>query len=96
MIKILICCASGSGTSMMMKITAEKACKKAGVEAKVSHSPISIGKGSAKNYDMVMTTPNFLNSFETAKKAGVKVVGLLNPMSVDEIVKHLTDCGFVE
>lgn len=37
MIKILICCASGSGTSQLMAITAQKACKSAGVEANVKH-----------------------------------------------------------
>ena len=52
MIKLLVCCASGSGTSMMMKLAAEKACKALGVEAKVSHMPIAEAKSAARNYDI--------------------------------------------
>ena len=54
MIKILICCASGSGTSQLMAITAQKACKSAGVEANVKHCPIAEGKSSARNYDLCL------------------------------------------
>ena len=44
MIKILVSCASGSETSMLMKMTVEKACKAVGVDAKVEHSPIAEAK----------------------------------------------------
>ena len=62
MIKILICCASGSGTSQLMAITAQKACKSAGVEANVKHCPIAEGKSSARNYDLVLTSPAFIKT----------------------------------
>ncbi len=96
MVKILICCASGSGTSMLIKLNVERACKKIGLEAKVSHAPISEGKSSARNYDVVMTTLNFVKSFESVKATGTKVIGLQNPMSEPEIIKHLTEAGYVQ
>ncbi len=95
MVKILVCCANGAGTSLMIKMTVEKACKKVGLTAKVSHAPLSEGKSSAKNYDVVMTTSNFIGMFDGAKAAGVKVCGLKNPMSQDEVIKHLKEQGVV-
>lgn len=96
MIKILICCASGSGTSMLMKLTVEKACKASGLDAKVTHSPIAEGKSAATQYDLVFTSPNFLNMFDSAKAAGIKVCPLKNPLLDAEVKQHLQECGFVK
>lgn len=81
---------------MLMKLTTERACQAVGVDAKVEHCPISEGKSTAGSYDLVMTSPNFLNMFDEAKAAGTKVCGLLNPLSQDEIIQHLKDNGFVK
>lgn len=96
MVKILICCASGSGTSMLMKMTVEKACKAVGLEAKVSHAPVAEGKSSAHQYDLVLTSPNFLKNFEAAAKSGVKVAAQKNPMSEAEVKEHLKETGFIK
>lgn len=96
MIKILICCASGSGTSMLMKLTTEKACKAAGVEATVHHCPLAEGKSTARSYDLVLTSPNFLKMFDSAKEAGIKVCGLKNPLSEAEVKQHLIESGFAK
>ena len=91
MIKILICCASGSGTSQLMAIT----CKSAGVEANVKHCPIAEGKSSARNYDLVLTSPAFIKMFDSAKAAGVNVYPLKNPLSQDEIIAALKAAGYI-
>ncbi len=96
MVKILVCCANGAGTSLMIKMTVEKACKKIGLDAKVSHAPLSEGKSSARNYDVVMTTANFAKMFDSAKAGGVHVCALLNPMSQDEVIKLLKEAGVTE
>lgn len=96
MIKILICCASGSGTSMLMKLTTEKACKAAGVEASVHHCPLSEGKSTMRQYDLILTSPNFLTMFDAAKAEGIQVCGLKNPLSESEVRKHLEESGFVK
>ncbi len=90
MLKILVSCASGSGTSMMMKIAAEKACKSLGVEAKVDHAPIAEAKSSARNYDIVITSPAFAKTFDSLK--GTTKVGLVkNPLSQAEYEKVLKE-----
>lgn len=94
MIKILICCASGSGTSQLRAITVQKACKSVGVDANVKHCPISEGKSSARSYDMVLTSANFVKMFNSAKEAGVKVYALKNPLSQDEVITCLKDAGY--
>ncbi len=95
MIKILICCASGSGTSQLMAITAQKACKSAGVEANVKHCPIAEGKSSARNYDLVLTSPALIKMFDSGKAAGVNVYPLKNPLSQDEIIAALKAAGYI-
>lgn len=96
MIKILICCASGSGTSQLMAITAQKAWKKRGpMAANVKHCPIAEGKSSARNYDLVLTSPAFIKMFDSAKAAGVNVYPLKNPLSQDEIIAALKAAGYI-
>ena len=93
MIKILVCCASGSGTSMLTKLTTEKACKALGIEATVSHAPISEGKSAARNYDLILTAKNFVNTFNGVS---TKVAAVKNPLSVDEIKADLKESGFAD
>lgn len=92
MIKLLVCCASGSGTSMMMKLAAEKACKALGIEAKVSHMPIAEAKSAARNYDIVVTSPAFVSSFDSVKDH-VKIAAVKNPLSQAEYSQVLKDNG---
>lgn len=96
MVKVLICCASGAGTSMMMKLTFEKAAKSLGIQASVAHSPISEGKSAARNYDLVVTTANFVKMFDSAAKAGVKVAAMKSPVNVKEAEQIFKTNGFAE
>ena len=84
--RILISCAKGSGTSLMMMRSAEKAMKELKVPiTKIHHCAISEGKSSATQYDVVFTPVNFLNMFTQAEKKGVTVIGIKNVMSAKEI-----------
>ena len=50
--RILVSCANGSGTSLMMMRSVEKAMKELGVPiTKIHHCAISEGKSSASQYD---------------------------------------------
>lgn len=84
--RILISCANGSGTSLMMMRSTEKAMKELNIPiTKIHHCSISEGKSSASQYDLVLTPVNFLSMFEQAVKKGVTVVGIKNVMSAPEI-----------
>lgn len=89
---ILVSCANGSGTSLMMMKTVEKSMKKLGIPlTKIAHTSIAEGKSTAAQYDAVFTPLNFVDMFVDAEKKGVTVVGVKNVMSEKEITQRITD-----
>lgn len=97
MLKVLVACANGSGTSLMMKMTAERALKALGIEGfNVHHCALSEGKSTAINYDLVFCPLNFLDMFKDAIDKGVKVIGIKNVLSEPEFNTKLTESGYLE
>lgn len=89
---ILVSCANGSGTSLMMMKGVEKSMKKLGIPvSKINHTSIAEGKSTASQYDAVFTPLNFVDMFEDAAKKGVTVVGVKNVMSDKEITQRIVD-----
>ncbi|MEO1768495.1 PTS sugar transporter subunit IIB [Candidatus Enterococcus ferrettii] len=90
--RILVSCANGSGTSLMMMKSVEKAMKELSVPiTKIHHCALSEGKSSATQYDVVFTPVNFLNMFDQAVKKGVTVIGIKNVMSPKEISEKFAE-----
>lgn len=90
--RILVSCANGSGTSLMMMRSVEKAMKELNIPiTKIHHCAISEGKSSASQYDVVFTPVNFLNMFTQAEKKGVTVIGIKNVMSAKEISEKFAE-----
>lgn len=90
--KFLAACANGSGTSLMMMRSAEKALKKAGFKnIQGSHCSVSEARNNTKNFDVVFTSVAFIKMFEEAKKKGSIVLAVKNVMSVDEIYKAIEE-----
>lgn len=82
----LVCCANGAGSSLMMKMTMQKALDKLGIKpGKIHHCALSEGKSAASQYDVVFCAQNFASMFKDAEKKGTKVIGLRNIMSAQEI-----------
>lgn len=95
-LKFLVCCANGAGSSLMAQLALEKVLKKNNITpAKVHHCPLSEGKSSALQYDVVVCVQNFVNMFGDAAKKGVKIVGLKNVMSSPEIEAKLKENGII-
>lgn len=89
---ILVSCANGSGTSLMMMKSVEKSMKKLGIPvSKINHTSIAEGKSTASQYDAVFTPLNFVDMFEDAAQKGVTVVGVKNVMSDKEITQRIVD-----
>lgn len=94
MIKILVACANGAGTSLMMKMTAEKVIKSLNLEVnKLHHCSLSEGKSLALQFDVVMCPLNFISMFKDAEAKGTKVIGLRNVMSQKEMEDKLKEAG---
>ena len=85
MIKILVACANGAGTSLMMKMRVEKACKDLDVKySTIHHCSLSEGKSAASQYDVVFCPLNFVSMIDDAAKKGVKICGMKNVLSDKE------------
>ncbi|WP_314063654.1 PTS sugar transporter subunit IIB [uncultured Vagococcus sp.] len=95
--RVLVACANGSGTSLMMKKSVEKALKELGFHiTNIHHCAISEGKSTATQYDVVFTPMNFLSMFDNAKKKGVTIVGVKNVMSAKEVVERVNETDLAE
>lgn len=94
--KVLVSCANGAGTSLMMKMKVQQALKDLGVNVeKIHHCSISEGKSTAKQYDVVFCSANFVDMFKDAEAAGVKIIGMKNILSVDEAKTKMKEAGLV-
>ena len=59
-LKIIVACANGAGTSLMMKMSVEKAAKELNVPVeKIHHCALAEGKSSASQYDIAFVPPQF-------------------------------------
>ena len=94
MAKILACCANGSGTSLMMRLTLDKVISSCGFKVEeVRHDSIAEGKKIAHRYDIVLCPLNFVDMFADAASKGTKVIGLRNVMAQREMADALENCG---
>lgn len=95
--KILVACANGAGTSLMMKMTAERVTKKLGMDvAEIHHCALSEGVSCARQYDVVFSPLNFKDMYADAERQGVTVIGLRNVLPDVEMEKALVDSGAAE
>ena len=94
MAKILACCANGSGTSLMMKLTLDKVISTCGFKVEEArHDSIMEGRKVAANYDIVLCPLNFVDMFADAAAKGTKVIRLKNVMAQREMTEALENCG---
>ena len=83
--RILVSCANGSGTSLMMMRSVEKAMKELGVPiTKFIIAPFQKEKALLANTTLFYSS-QFLQMFQQAEKRGVTVIGIKNVMSAKEI-----------
>ncbi len=95
--KVLVSCANGSGTSLMMSMTVKKAMKTLGIATtKVHHCAVAEGKSSATMYDVVFTSPTFVDQFKGAAAKGIPVIGVKNVMSEQEVIEGIKKAGLAE
>jgi PTS system ascorbate-specific IIB component len=95
-LKILVACANGAGTSLMMKMSVEKATGELGIPVeKIHHCALAEGKSSAGQYDVAFVPLNFVDMFKDAQKHGTTIIGLRNVLSTDEVKEKLKQTEFV-
>ena len=96
-LKIIVACANGAGTSLMMKMAVEKATKELGLPVeKIHHCALAEGKSSASQYDIAFVPLNFIDMFKDIQQKGTTtVIGLRNVLSAEEVKEKLKGSPFV-
>lgn len=96
--KVIVSCANGAGTSMMMMNKIKQAFKDLGYSKQldISHCSLSEGKSTARTADAVFCAQNFVSTFDDAAKKGVKIVGMKNILSVDEAKQKIEENGLLD
>lgn len=86
--KIVAVCGMGIGTSVLLKMNAEKVLSKLGIDADVEAADMGVAKGAAQTADIVLT------SDELAGELGdvpAKVIIIDNFFDLEEITTKITD-----
>lgn len=97
MLRILVSCANGAGTSLMMKMRVEKAVKDLNIPVStIHHCSLSEGKSSATSYDLVFCPLNFVDMFKDAAKKGVTIIGMKNVLSDAEAKEKIIASGILD
>ena len=94
MATILVACANGAGSSLLMKMAVEKVVKELNMNvSKIHHCSISEAKSTARQFTILFCPLNFKGMFESAEQAGTIVVGIRNVMSAPEIKEKVIELG---
>lgn len=86
--KIVTVCGMGIGTSVLLKMNAEKALRTLGVDAEVEAADIGTARGAARTAQIVLTSADLV---EEIGDVPAKVVVIDNFTSVDEVTEKLTN-----
>lgn len=89
MIKVVVACGSGMGSSQMIKMKVAKVLKKLDIAADIHHTNIGEAKSTASSYHVVICPENFLSTFESVQKSGGCVIPLKNLLDEKEIEAKL-------
>lgn len=94
-LKVLVSCANGAGTSLMMKMTVEKVLKELDIPMReIHHCALAEGKSCAGQYDLVFVPLNFIDMFKDAQQRGAVVIGLRNVLSHAEVKEKVQEAHF--
>ncbi|MBS3995092.1 MAG: PTS sugar transporter subunit IIB [Alkaliphilus sp.] len=83
MLKVLVACGNGMGSSLIIKMKVEKVLKDMNMQFNIHHASVGQAKSDAKNFDLVLVSRAFVNDFKVNEKT--KVIGLVNLLSEEEI-----------
>jgi len=85
MLKVMAVCVNGMGSSLILRMTVEKAFKELGIAATVDHC--DLGGFGGKNVDVVVTTPSLSSSIPA--KDGLTVILIKNFVDVEGLKENI-------
>ena len=90
MLKIVVACGSGMGSSQIIKMKVSKVLKKLNITADIHHTNIAEAKTALHNYHAVICPENLVDTFAAAQEKGIRVIALKNLLDEKEIEQKLT------
>lgn len=96
MLKVMVACGNGMGTSMLIKMKAETTFKKVGLDASFEHGAVGEAASMAGSFDIVFCPMNLVGQFDGVKGSGVKIIGMQNVLSEEEMVEKLRENGYIK
>ena len=95
MATVLVACANGAGSSLMMKMAAQRAFDQLNIPiTNIHHCALAEGVSSANQFDIIFVAQNFLDMYDDAVKNGARVIGLRNIMSDKEMIEKMQEAGY--
>ncbi|NYE19224.1 PTS sugar transporter subunit IIB [Microbacterium immunditiarum] len=86
--KIITVCGMGIGTSVLLKMNAEKALRGLGVDADVEAADIGTARGAARTAEIVLTSADLADEIGDVP---AKVIVINNFTNAEEITTKLTE-----
>ena len=93
MLKVLVACGCGMGSSQLLKKNCSIVLKKLGVEHRICQTSMDEARVTARNYDLILVGENFVNHLKV--KEGTIVIGLKNLMNTKELETKLRESGIL-
>ncbi|MCL2368512.1 MAG: PTS sugar transporter subunit IIB [Oscillospiraceae bacterium] len=85
MLKVLAVCVNGMGSSLILRMTVEKAFQQLGIDAAVDHCDLGGYRG--KTADVVVTTASLASSIP--ERDGVTIITIKNFVDVDGLKEKI-------
>jgi PTS system ascorbate-specific IIB component len=89
-LRILTVCGMGVGSSLILRMQAEKALKRLGVVAELSITDIGSARGEAPNADYVITSPELAERLDGIR---APIVTIVNFIDLEEMVRKFVAAG---
>ena len=96
--KVIVACANGAGTSLMMMNKIKQAFNELNYKGKldISHCSLSEGKSTGRSADVIFCAVNFMKDFDSLKEKGVTIIGMKNILSKDEAIEKIKENNLLE
>lgn len=93
MLKVIVACGCGMGSSQMMKMRAQEVFKNMGIEVSIHHTSVDEAKSSANSYDVIMVSEALIRNFTNTKATVIGLKNILSKAEIEEkiIANHLAE-----
>jgi PTS system ascorbate-specific IIB component len=96
-LRVLTVCGMGIGSSLILKMNAEKALKQLGVAADVDQAEIGLARSAASKYDIVLTTAELAELLKGVKPPVICIKNFISvPSMIESLRISLVELGYLE